>query len=370
MQQFEFATSARIVVGAGSLRTLRDVGKRVMLVTGRSHRVALELEEVCRFAIDGEPTVEQVSAGAALARELGCDTVISVGGGSAIDGGKAIAALATNAGDPLEYLEVIGKGRPLKAAPLPFIAVPTTAGTGSEVTHNAVLAARKQKVKVSLRSPLMIAKLAVVDPELTVGLPSEITAYTGLDALTQVIEPYVSIRANALTDLFCLEGMLRVRPSLARAYENGDDLDARTDMSYASLLGGLSLANAGLGVVHGFAGPIGGMFDAPHGAVCAALLPHGVDVNIRALRARGQSVERFQAAARVLTGRPQAAADDAAVWLHGLCEMLGVKPLRSYGIGPEHVAELIEKAEKSSSMKGNPCVLSRGELEEVIGPAI
>jgi len=314
--------------------------------------------------------VQQVSEGATLAREQRCDVVIGMGGGSATDGGKAIAALATNGGDPLQYLEVIGLGRALDSAPLPFIAIPTTAGTGAEVTRNAVLAAPEHRVKVSLRSPRMLAALAVIDPELTLDLPPQITASTGLDALTQVIEPYLSIRANALTDLYCAEGMLRARRSLGKAFKNGDDMDARIDMSYASLLGGLSLANAGLGVVHGFAGPIGGMFDAPHGAICAALLPYGVDVNLRALRARGESVERFQTVARILTGLPQASADDGPIWLHALCEALDVKPLRHYGIGPEHVAELIEKAARSSSMKGNCCALSCEELEEVIGPAI
>jgi alcohol dehydrogenase class IV len=380
--QFEFSTAGRIVFGRGSVQAVvpaaRAMGQRALLVTGRSaeRSKALEAElvragcEVCRFVIPGEPTIEQVSEGAEVGRRQRCEVVIGMGGGSAIDGGKAIAALATNPSDPLEYLEVIGKGCPLEAAPLAFIAVPTTAGTGSEVTRNAVLAAHAQKVKVSLRSPRMLAALAVVDPELTVDLPPEITASTGLDALTQVIEPYVSIRANAVTDLFCMEGMTRVRRSLEQTYQNGKDLDARTDMSYASLLGGLSLANAGLGVVHGFAGPIGGMFDAPHGAICAALLPHGVDVNIRALRARGQSIERFRSAARILTGYPQATADDAAIWIHSLCERLQVKPLGHYGVGPEHVAELIEKALKSSSMKGNPCGLTHDEMEEVISPAI
>lgn len=374
---FEFATSARIVFGPGSVRDVasaaRAIGSRVILVTGRSlersQALAAELG-ARRFVIAGEPTIGQVAEGAALAREQHCDVVIGMGGGSAIDGAKAIAALATNAGDPLDYLEVIGRGQPLDAAPLPFIAIPTTAGTGAEVTRNAVLAAPEQKVKVSLRSSRMLAALAVVDPELTLDLPPSITASTGLDALTQVIEPYVSVRANVLTDLFCAEGMLRARRSLARAYQQGQDMDARMDMSYASLLGGLALANAGLGVVHGFAGPIGGMFDAPHGAICAALLPYAVDVNVRALRARGKSVDRFREVARILTGLPQAAADDAAIWLHSLCGMLEVRPLRHHGIGPEHVAELIEKAGRSSSMKGNCCALSREEMEEVIAPAI
>ena len=217
-----------------------------------------------------------VRQGVELARREQCDLVIAFGGGSAIDAGKAIAALLANGGELTDYLEVIGKGQPLRHPSVPFIAVPTTAGTGSEVTRNAVLASAEHQVKVSMRSPLMLPRLAVVDPELTLELPPAVTASTGLDALTQLIEPYVSIRANPLTDGFCLEGLRRVSRSLRRAYHAGRDITAREDMSLASLLGGLALANAGLGVVHGFAAPVGGMFHAPHGAICAALLPHGM----------------------------------------------------------------------------------------------
>ena len=232
--------------------------------------------------------------------------VVGIGGGSVIDTAKAIAALVSNSGEPLDYLEVIGKGCALERAPVAFIALPTTAGTGSEVTRNAVLGSPEHGVKASLRSPMMLPRLSVIDPELTVELPPALTASTGLDALTQLIEPYVSSRANAMTDLYCLEGMRRVSRSLRRAFVDGGDKEARTDMAFASLLGGLALANAGLGVVHGFAAPMGGMFDAPHGAVCAALLPHGVAANIRALRSRGangDALRRYAEVAAILCDR-------------------------------------------------------------------
>jgi len=285
---FEFATAARIVFGAGSVREVapaaKSMGRRALLVTGVSAELLGKTGlEGATLAVEGEPTLELVRRGVALALAERCDLVIGLGGGSAIDAGKAVAALLSNGGDPLDYLEVVGEGRGLHAPSAPFIAVPTTAGTGAEVTRNAVLASPEHRVKASLRSPWMLPRLAVVDPELTFDLPPAITASTGLDALTQLIEPYVSVRANPMTDMFCLEGMGRAARSLGRAYADGHDAAARTDMSLASLLGGLALANAGLGVVHGFAAPIGGAFEAPHGAVCAALLPHGMDANIRAL---------------------------------------------------------------------------------------
>jgi len=268
---------------------------------------------------------------------------------------------------------VIGKGQPLRHPSVPFIAVPTTAGTGSEVTRNAVLASAEHRVKVSLRSPFMLPRLAVVDPELTLELPPAVTASTGLDALTQLIEPYVSIRANLLTDGFCVEGLRRASHSLRRAYHCGRDITAREYMSLASLLGGLALANAGLGVVHGFAAPVGGMFDAPHGAVCAALLPHGMATNIRACRARtpeGETLRRYETVARLLTGKLDAVPEEGVEWVRHLCQELHIPPLSSYGIQERDVPTLVEKASKASSTKGNPITLTMDELREVLACAL
>jgi alcohol dehydrogenase class IV len=377
--RFEFATATRIVFGAGALReaapAAKALGRRALLALGCPPELAAPLKtEVpcCELPVAGEPTLELVRQGAELARRERCDVVIGLGGGSAIDAAKAIAALLANPGDPLDYLEVIGAGRPLTAPSVPFIAVPTTAGTGAEVTRNAVLASPEHRVKASLRSPLMLARLAVVDPELTLDLPPAVTASTGLDALTQLIEPFVSVRANPMTDMFCREGMRRAASALVRAFENGRDLAARTDMALASLLGGLALANAGLGAAHGFAAPIGGMFDAPHGAVCAALLPHVMDVNLRALRQRAPAsgaLERYRTVARLLTGRPDAVAEDAAAWVSETCARLGIPPLRAYGIGGAGAASIVENAARSSSMKGNPIPLTQDELHEILARA-
>jgi alcohol dehydrogenase class IV len=371
--RFEFATAARIVFGPGTVReaatAARQMGRRALLVARRSADCRAAGLEGVPFAVHGEPTVELVRQGTQVARGEGCDVVIAFGGGSAIDAGKAIAALLANGGDPLDYLEVVGQGRPLALPSAPFIAIPTTAGTGSEVTRNAVLASPQHGVKASLRSAGMLARLAVVDPELCVDLPPAVTASTGLDALTQLIEPYVSVRANAMTDLWCLEGMRRAATALRRAWRDGRDMAARTDMSFASLLGGLALANAGLGAVHGFAAPLGGMFDAPHGALCAALLPHAMSVNIRAL---GESAarQRYETVARILTGRADAAPEDGAAWVAALCRDLEVPPLRAYGVRESDIPTAAEKAAAASSMKGNPIVLSREQLQEVLALAI
>jgi alcohol dehydrogenase class IV len=295
--------------------------------------------------------------------------VIGFGGGSALDAAKAIAALTTNPGDLLDYLEVIGKGQPLQQAPLPFIAIPTTAGTGSEVTRNAVLGSPEHRVKVSLRSPQMLAKVAIVDPELSLGLPPDLTASTGMDALTQCIEAYVSCKANPMTDVFCADGLRRAARSLRVACADGCHLEARIDMALASLYSGIALANGGLGAVHGLAGPMGGMFAAPHGAVCAALLPHVMQVNLAALRSREPRhpvLERFAEIARWLTGDEQAGADDAVTWLQQLQRDLRIPGLRAWGVAETDFPSIIEKASAASSMKGNPLRLTDAEMWRAI----
>jgi alcohol dehydrogenase class IV len=366
--QFEFATSSRIVFGPGAASKIDAVaaefGSRPLLVTGVRGATGTS------FVVPGEPTVDLVREGTALCRASHADVVIAIGGGSVIDAAKAIAALVPNSGEPLDYLEVVGRGLPLQHPSLPVVAAPTTAGTGTEVTRNAVLASTEHRVKASLRSPHMLPRAAVIDPMLTLDLPPAITASTGLDALTQLIEPYLSVRANAMTDLFCLEGMKRVARSLRRAFANGHDTEARIDMSFAALLGGLSLANAGLGVVHGHAAPVGGMFDAPHGAVCAALLPHGLEVNLRACRERSPGLlDRFAVIARVLTERPDAGPEDAVTSVRELCDDLRIPGLRQYGVREADLPEISARAAKASSMKANPVPLNPEEILEVVSRA-
>ena len=378
MPSFEFATAARVLFGEGTLRQVpaaaASMGRRALLVTGASPDRAAPLQKALEaagvstvpFSVPNEPTLDLIRSA-----PRDCDFVIAFGGGSCLDAAKALAALLTNPGDPLDYLEVIGLGHPLAAPAAACIAIPTPAGTGSEVTRNAVLASPERRVKASLRSPSMLPRLAVVDPELTYDLPRAITASTGLDALTQLIEPYVSPRANPMTDQFCVEGMRRAASALPRVWANGGDLSARGDMAWASLLGGMALANAGLGAVHGFAAPIGGMWAAPHGAVCAALLPHVMDVNIRAIRARApEKMARFDEVARLITGRPHATALDGVAWTRDLCRELEIPPLGAYGVASCDIALLVEKAALSSSMKGNPIVLHEEELREIVSQSL
>ena len=377
--RFEFATATRIIFGEGTAATLPDLarsfGTRPLVVTGASPErtaslVATLSADTIRVA--GEPTVDLIRDGARYVKDAGCNVVISIGGGSVIDAGKAIAAIGTNGGEPLEFLETVGKGRDIRVPPLPFIAVPTTAGTGSEVTRNAVLGSTEHGVKASLRSPLMLPRVAVVDPELTYALPPAVTAYTGMDALTQLIEPYVSSRANPLVDPICLEGIRRVAGALQRAYHDGADRDARRDMALASLFGGLALANAGLGVVHGFAAPLGGQWKAPHGALCAALLPHGMAANVAALQARAPqhpALERYAVIAGLVTGRSEASVEEGIDWVRALCAELKISALRAWGITEADLPSVVEKAAKASSMQANPLPLTQEELTAVVTAA-
>jgi alcohol dehydrogenase class IV len=382
---FEFQTATRIIFGPGAARDLgalvKHAGKRPLVVTGRDpQRTGKSLTSLqshgfsaVTFAVAGEPELSTVEQGTKLAKSEKCDFVIGIGGGSVIDAAKAIAAMLTNEGELLDYVEIIGRGQALKKWSAPFIAIPTTAGTGSEVTRNAVLASPEHKVKVSLRSPMMLPRLALVDPELTYDLPPVLTASTGLDALTQLIEPYVCLRANPMTDALCVEGIRHAATSLREAFANGQNKAARDSMAIASLHGGLALANAGLGAVHGFAGPIGGMFPAPHGAVCAALLPHVMAMNLRALRTRepeNSALERYRQIASLVAGNPHATADAGVEWVRVLVADLLIPPLRKYGIKPEHVPDIVAKAANASSMKANPIVLTEVELAETLAKAI
>lgn len=382
---FEFATAQRIVFGPGTLNQAgaiaKSCGGRALVVTGKSFgraaglcaqlaamQVGFEI-----YAITGEPTTDAVRDGVELARKARCDFVIAFGGGSAMDAAKAIAGLLTNGGALDDYLEVIGRGVSLTHSAAPLLAIPTTAGTGAEVTRNAVLVSPEHRVKASLRSPYLLPRVALVDPELTLNLPPDLTASTGMDALTQLIEPYVCGRANPLTDGVCVKGMRRTARSLRRAFERGDDASAREDMALASLFGGMALANAGLGAVHGFAAPIGGMFPAPHGAVCAALLPGVMMANVRALRERAPksaALRRYDEVARLLTGRPQATADDGVAWTRELCGALQIAPLRSWGLTEADVPSVVEKSLQASSMKANPIPLTAQELGEVLRAAL
>jgi alcohol dehydrogenase class IV len=382
---FEFATARRIMVGPGRATDLRGVltglGSRALVVTGadpdRLGGLLASLGPVAAlFPVAGEPTVELARSAVAAAREHGADTVAAIGGGSVIDTGKAVAMLLGNGGDPLDYLEVVGAGRTIARPAAPCVAVPTTAGTGAEVTANAVLAVPSHQVKASLRSPLMIPAVALVDPLLTVSCPPPVTAASGLDALTQCLEPFVSVQATPLTDGLAREGLRRAGTGLRAAYADGGDLTARAEMATCSLLGGMALANARLGAVHGLAGVIGGTADVPHGVACAALLVPVIEANVRALRsaAAGPSaasvLDRYAEAARLLTGRPAASIEDGLAWIRETLTLLQVPGLAAFGLRPAQASDIAAKALVSSSMKGNPVALSHADLEAIVLQAL
>lgn len=389
---FSFSTAGRIVFGDGEARNLAkhlasvlpDFTRRsapCLVVTGSTEqraRPVLEALEVgnldCEVvSVSGEPGFEDAKEAIDAGRRVGARFVIGCGGGSAIDLAKATSALLANDGDILDYVEVIGKGRPFAVPALPCIAIPTTSGTGAEVTKNAVLGSPEHRVKVSLRHDSMLPRLAIVDPELTHSVPADVTAATGLDALTQCIEPYLSCLSNPLTDGIALQGIELGAGNLLRAFEDGADAEARRGMALCSLFGGLALANAKLGAVHGLAGPFGGMFKSPHGAVCARLLPPVLRANLAALRQRAPThpaLGRFDVVARIVTARADAKAEEGIEWIEQLAARLGVPALREHGMSESAVEELVGKATRASSMKGNPLVLSQGELERIVLSAL
>lgn len=382
---FAFATAGRIVFGSGCLEEIRNpsvpLGRRVLVVGGRNIDRTLPVQQHLREAghavevvsIAGEPRIEDIEAGVTTGREFGAESVVGYGGGSALDAGKAIAAMMTNEGELLDYLEVIGRGKPLQSPPAPMIAVPTTGGTGAEVTRNAVLGAPKHHVKVSLRHHEMLPRIALVDPKLALKLPAEVTARTGLDALAQLIEAFVSRRANPLTDAMCREGIRFAAVSLRRAYQSDDDLHAREGMALAAMLSGLALANAGLGAVHGLAGPLGGAYPAPHGAICAALLVPVTETNLHTLRHREPnhpSIKRYQEVATLLTGKSNATAEEGIEWLRQLVSDLEIPGLWHYRVASADFPSLVEKSQHASSMQGNPIPLEAEEIEAILQRAL
>ena len=375
---FGFRSAGQVIFGGGRAADLPELvaawGARALVVTGtRPDRhgplIAALPMPASVFSAAGEPTLDTARAALRAAVDVGADVVIAIGGGSALDLGKSVAMLLGNGGDPLDYLEVIGRGRPITAPSVPFAAVPTTAGTGAEVTENAVLASPDHGRKASLRSPLMMPRLALVDPLLTLGCPPTVTAASGLDALTQCLEPFVSPQSSPVTDALAEQGLRRAAAGLRAAYLNGADEAARSDLALCSLLGGMSLANAKLGVVHGFAGVVGGMVDASHGAICAALLTPVVQANVRALRSRdpaGPGLARYRSAAALLTGRPDASVEDGISWLRHTVDLLGVPGLSELGVARDDVDEIVAKTRTASSTRGNPIMLADDELREAL----
>ncbi len=375
---FSFTTAGRIIFGSGSAAQLRNVveeyGQRVFVIAGH-HTPADEpplaglSPAMAIWRSKGEPSVEGVRAAVSAAREFAPDVIVALGGGSVIDTAKSVGILLANSGDLMDYLEVIGAGQSLSSETVPVIALPTTSGTGAEVTANSPIYSAQHKLKASLRNPAMIPAVAIIDPDLTMSCPPSVTASSGLDALTQCIEPYTSCQANPLTDILALEGMRRAAAGLRAAHADGTNKRARQDMAFCSLLAGLSLANAKLGAAHGIAAPVGGLTGAPHGNVCAAVLATCTEVNIRAMKQRepeNPAIARYDDVARQLTGNPDATAEDGVAWIRHTVSLLGVGGLSGLGLTEDQLDVATKGAMAASSMKGNPIVLTYDEVREIL----
>lgn len=390
---FEFATANLIIFGPGRFievgNLAQSFGKRALVVTGKqalsdagiidklNQNLGAKRVEFLQFIVPNEPDLNLIEQGVAKALEGNCDLVIGLGGGSVIDTAKTIGGLLTNEGSLLDYMEVIGKGQPLTKPAAPVIAIPTTAGTGSEATRNAVIKDSKTGVKASFRSYYLLPRVALVDPELTYSLPPEITASTGLDALCQLIEPYTSKRAQPFTDALIEDGIQRVARSLVKAYEKGDDPMAREDMALASLESGIALANSGLGAVHGLAGALGGRYSIPHGIVCASLLAPMMEVNFRSLQTKEPNspiLHRYAKIAEWLIGKrlgtEQDTIDASIKFVRELCVQLKIPSLAHFGVKLSDLPEIASQSMKSSSMRANPVSFSQDELEGILISAL
>lgn len=377
---FGFATATEIIFGRGQVDIvpprIAAFGQHVLLVHGSTasrsdgFRKALIAAgcEVSGFAAQAEPDMAMIESGVAHARACGAQVIVAFGGGAVIDAGKAIAALVPATRPMLDHLEVVGQGLPLDHPPLPFIAIPTTAGTGAEVTRNAVIGVPEHRRKVSLRDARMLPRIAVIDPALCDHSPRAVTLASGLDAITQVIEPYVCTKANPLTDALCRDAIPRGLAALRRLME-AEDAQARDEMAWVSLCGGLALANSGLGAVHGLAGPLGGLTGAAHGAICGVLLPHVLIAN-RHLATDQRYLNRLDEvgawiAAEFGGADLNAAAQALARW----SQEAGLPALSEPGVDAEAQQLAAQSAATSSSMKANPAKLSENDLIAVMQAA-
>lgn len=387
--QFEFLSIPRIFFGSKQFQNIgsliKEFGSRLLVVaSGNALKKSPETKETLNllasehnftfdtYIIKREPTIETIDFGVQKAKEFKADVIMGLGGGSALDASKAIAGLFTNGGSARDYMEVIGKGAVITHHSLPIIAVPTTAGTGSESTKNAVILAEEEKFKASIRSQLLIPKIAIVDPRLMLTVPPSVTATCGMDALTQLIEAYTSNKSQPLTDTWALLGVKKASKSLLTCYRNGLSLEAREDMALASLLSGICLTNAGLGAVHGFASPMGGM-KIPHGVICAALLAPTIEANIKQLKtvdSENITLTKYAKLGEIISGKSIPSIDDAqkalVKYLKNLTQELNIPTLSEFELTDSDVQSIVEKAKKSSSMRYNPIKLTEDVLIEIL----
>ena len=376
---FQFMTSTKIIFGDGalpaSLSLFNQYGYSVLLVTGNTlERTSLVTDyldaQSMRYqhiSVSGEPNIKMVEEAATSARRFKPDMVVAMGGGSAIDMGKALAAVLPNQGNLYDYVEVVGRNVPLKTKPLPFIAIPTTASTGAEVTKNAVLKSGQDQVKISLRSPDMLADVAIVDPALTHGTNPYLSGRGAMDAFTHLMEAYVCGEPNPLTDMICEEGLRKLSRSVIQACIY-DEPQARSDLAFASMLGGMAITNAKLGAAHGLASALGGKISAPHSVITARLAPFVMLENIAVAKEqqRNDILARYQRIAQIVTGNVEAKEEEAIAWLSEVLDTLKLPSLLEFGVCEAQFDEVSADALKSVAIKGNPLPLNQERLVHIL----
>ncbi|WP_413113270.1 iron-containing alcohol dehydrogenase [Thaumasiovibrio sp. DFM-14] len=376
---FQFMTSNKVIFGEGalsqSLSMLGRYGYSVLLVTGKGGERAEPLinymkQQGMRYqqvAVWGEPVIAMVEELAAMGRRFAPDMVVAVGGGSVMDVGKTLAAIIPNQGSVYDYLEVIGRNLPFKNAPLPCIAVPTNAGTGSEVTRNAVLKSAQENIKVNIRDESLLPDVAIIDPTLTYGMGRALSARSGLDAYTHLMEVYVCNAPNPFSDMVCEEGLRKLSGAIFLACED-DDFRARADMAFASMLGGMARSNASLGAAHGLSAALGGRLSAPHGTITARLAPFVMAENIAVAKQMGRNdvLNRYRRLAVLLTDNMQAKPQDAIEWTNNALNRLQIPSLQMYGLAYDMFDGIAEDALRSTAIKGNPLPLTNERLIHIL----
>ncbi len=376
---FQFMTSKQVIFGEGSLNQslsiLAKYGYSVLLVTGRGGERAEPVinyikQQGMRYqqvAVWGEPVIAMVEELAAMGRKFKPDMIVAIGGGSALDVGKALSAIIPNQGSVYDYVEVIGRSMPFKNAPLPCIAIPTNAGTGSEVTRNAVLKSAQENIKVNIRNEALLPDVAIIDPTLTYGMDKSLSARSGLDAFTHLMEAYVCNAPNAFSDMVCEEGLKKLSTALFLACED-DDFRARSEMSFASLLGGMARSNASLGAAHGLAAALGGRLTAPHGAITARLAPFVMAENISVAEQMGRNdvIYRYRRLGVLLTDNLEATPQDAIEWVTNALTRLDIPSLQMYGLSRKLFADIASDALRSTAIKGNPLPLTEARLIHIL----
>lgn len=386
---FSVARLPRIEFGPGRRTILPDLvagyGRRTLIVTGtRSFMASAHWQSLSAglaerritwefIRVPGEPTPELVDSSVRAHAGQGFDCVLGIGGGSALDAAKAIAGLLKPGNSVMDHLEGVGPELPYRGPATPFIAVPTTAGTGSEATKNAVLSTHGEGgFKKSFRDDKLVAEYAVVDPDLLAGCPPDILAANGMDAFTQLLESYVSTKANPFTDALALSGMKKARDALLPWYEGeGDPTNHRAAMAYAALLSGITLAQVGLGSVHGLAAPLGAFFPVPHGVVCGTLVAEATRVNLAALGSRAPAspaIGRYANVGRLLAGKAMPDEEANASLLENLedwTRRLKLPRLGHYGIQDKDIERIVANS-RGSSMKTNPVTLTDAEIAGIV----